>query len=397
MTRNNMNYRTTKSGDKISLLGYGCMRFSKSGSSIDIDKATEEVKYAIDNGVNYLDTAYTYPGNEAALGEVLERLGCRKEIKIATKLPQYLVKNESQIEKFFVEELSRLKTDYIDYYLMHMITDIAAWEKLKRFGIEDWIKAKKESGQIKNIGFSFHGNTENFLKVLEAYDWDFCQIQYNYLDEHSQAGRKGLERAFEKGIPVIIMEPLRGGRLVNLLPDAAKKLVEEHPSGRSSAEWAFRWLMQQEAVTCVLSGMNSLDMVKENVRIASEVQINEFSEDDYEFIEKIKSEISKTIKVPCTGCNYCMPCPRHVDIPGTFSCYNSMFSEGKFSGRSDYFKVTSFNKTRTDASQCVECGKCESHCPQGIKIRTELKAADKALRPWYMRFVATLMRIFKFW
>lgn len=392
-----MKYRNNRYGEKISLLGYGCMRFTKSGASIDIDKAVKEVKLALDGGVNYFDTAYTYPGNEVAVGEIFERLGCRKDINIATKLPQYLVKNEAQIDKFFNEELLRLKTDYIDYYLMHMITDVAAWEKLVRFGIKDWIKSKKESGQIRNIGFSFHGDTANFLKVLEAYDWDFCQVQYNYMDEHSQAGRAGLMRAYELGIPVIIMEPLRGGRLVNHLPDSAKELIKNHEPKRSAAEWAFRWLMQQEAVTCVLSGMNSLEMVSENVRIASEVEINEFTDFDNEMIEAIKAEINRTIKVPCTGCNYCVPCPKNVDIPGTFRCYNAMYSEGKLSGIRDYFQMTAFNKTRTDASQCIECGKCESHCPQAIKIRAELKNAYKKLRPWYVRVVAAVMRLIKFW
>ena len=392
-----MNYRKDRYGNDVSLLGFGCMRFTKNGTSIDIEKATEEVKLAIDNGVNYFDTAYTYPGNEVAVGEILERLGCRKDVYIATKLPQYLVKNEAQIDKFFNEELTRLRTDYIDYYLMHLITDIAAWEKLKRLGIEKWIEDKKKSGQIKNIGFSFHGNTESFIEVLDAYDWDFCQIQYNYMDEHTQAGRRGLEHAHSKGIPVIIMEPLRGGRLVNLLPDSAKKLIEEHETKRSAAEWAFRWLMQQEAVTCVLSGMNSKEMILENTRIASEVKVNEFSDSDNALIDGIKAEISKTIKVPCTGCNYCMPCPRHVDIPGTFGCYNSMYSESKWSGRQDYMKVALFNKTRRDTSQCIECGKCELHCPQSIKIREELKKAGKELVPWYMKIVYSMVRLFKFW
>ena len=373
------------------------MRFTKNGSSIDIDKATEEVKLAIDNGVNYFDTAYTYPGNEVAVGEIFERLKCRKDVYIATKLPQYLVKSTAQFDKFFDEELKRLKTDYIDYYLMHLITDIAAWEKLERLGIREWIEEKKKKGQIKNIGFSFHGNSENFIKVVDAYDWDFCQIQYNYMDEHSQAGRTGLMHAYNKGIPVIIMEPLRGGRLVNLLPDSAKKIIDEHTPKRSPAEWAFRWLMQQEAVTCVLSGMNSKEMILENARIASEVQINEFTESDDKLIEDVKAEIGKTIKVPCTGCNYCMPCPNNVDIPGTFSCYNSMFSESKMSGRTDYMKVTAFNKTRRDAAACIGCGKCEKHCPQAIKIREELKNADKALRPWYIKLATSAVRLFKFW
>lgn len=392
-----MNYRNDRNGEPISILGFGCMRFAKNGGSIDLDKATEQIKVAIDSGVNYFDTAYTYPGNEVALGEVIKRLDCRKQIKIATKLPQYLVKSKSQIDKFFDEELARLGTDYIDYYLMHMFTDVASFDKLKRFDIEEWIAKKKANGQIKNIGFSFHGDTDNFIKILDAYDWDFCQIQYNYMDEHSQAGRRGLMAAAKKGIPVIIMEPLRGGRLVNLLPEEAKDLIKNHEKKRSAAEWGLRWLWNQPEVTCVLSGMNSLDMVKENIRIASEVQVNEFTDSDNEMIEKIKSIINQKVKVPCTGCNYCMPCPMNVDIPGTFRCYNAMYTESKFGGIQEYFQTTAFNKTRTDAFMCIECGKCESHCPQGIKIREELKKARKELRPWYIRIVVSLARVFKFW
>ncbi|MDO4965758.1 MAG: aldo/keto reductase [Lachnospiraceae bacterium] len=392
-----MRYRNDKYGQPISILGFGCMRFIKNGGNIDLDLATEQVRVALEAGVNYFDTAYTYAGNEVALGEIIKRLDCRDKINIATKLPQYLIKNESQIDKYFDEELERLQTDHIDYYLMHMFTDVASWEKMKRFGIEKWIEEKKASGQIRNIGFSFHGNTDNFIKILDAYDWDFCQIQYNYMDETSQAGRRGLMAANEKGIPVIIMEPLRGGRLVNLLPDDAKKLIANHESKRSAAEWAFRWLWEQPEVTCVLSGMNSVEMVEENVRIASEVKDHEFTDADRQMIEDIKSIINEKIKVPCTGCNYCMPCPKGVDIPGTFRCYNAMYMENKYSGRFEYIQTTAFNKTRTDAFQCIECGKCEQHCPQSIEIRKELKNARKALRPWYIRIAVFMMRIFKFW
>ena len=184
-----MNYRTNKKGEQISVLGYGCMRFSKTGRSIDIDKAEKEIISAFNKGVNYYDTAYLYPGSEAALGEILKRNNCREKINIATKLPLFMVRKSENIDKFFDEQLRRLQTNYVDYYLMHMLTDIAEWDKLKRFGIEEWIAKKKESGQIKNIGFSYHGNTEMFIQILNAYDWDFCQIQYNYVDETSQAGR----------------------------------------------------------------------------------------------------------------------------------------------------------------------------------------------------------------
>ena len=226
-----MQYREDRQGDPISLLGFGCMRFTRKGNSIDLEKAERELMTAIKGGVNYLDTAYIYPGSEAAVGEILKRNHCRSQVKIATKLPQYYIKTRGAIDRYFDEQLKRLQTDYVDYYLMHMLTDVAAWEKLKELGIEEWIEKKKQEGKIGSIGFSFHGNTEMFLQILDAYDWDFCQIQYNYMDENTQAGREGLHAAAKKGLPVIIMEPLRGGKLVNLLPEKAKKLIAENRKG----------------------------------------------------------------------------------------------------------------------------------------------------------------------
>lgn len=393
-----MQYRNNRKGEPVSLLGYGCMRFTRKGGSIDIDKAEREVMTAIRAGVNYLDTAYLYPGNEAAVGEILARNNCRERVNIATKLPQYLIKTSSAIDRYFNEELKRLRTGYIDYYLMHMLTDVAAWEKLKRLGIEEWIAKKKESGEIRNIGFSFHGNTEKFLEILEAYDWDFCQIQYNYMDENTQAGRKGLQAAAAKGIPVIIMEPLRGGKLVDLLPESAKQLIAGNSKKRSAAEWALRWLWEQPEVTCVLSGMNSMEMVEENIRIASEVTPHEFTDEDRAMIEGIKQEINRTIKVNCTGCQYCMPCPKGVDIPGTFRCYNEMYTEGrKRSARFEYAQNTALQKEMKDAYQCIECGKCEQHCPQHLPIRQHLKEARKELQPFPYRVALKLLRLFKFW
>ena len=205
-----MQYRKDKSGRELSVLGFGCMRFTRKGNALDLEKAEKEIMAAFRAGVNYYDTAYIYPGSEALLGTVLKRNGIREKVNVATKLPQYLVASLAAAEKYFREELERLQTDYVDYYLMHMMTDPAQWERLKNAGILEWIEEKKKSGAIRNIGFSYHGNTENFLKILAAYDWDFCQIQYNYLDEHTQAGVTGLKAAAARGIPVIIMEPLRG-------------------------------------------------------------------------------------------------------------------------------------------------------------------------------------------
>ena len=391
-----MQYRTDKHGEKISLLGYGCMRFTKKGTKIDLKKAEREILTAYKAGVNYYDTAYIYPGSEDALGKILAKHHLRKKVNIATKLPQYLIHNRQGLDKFFSEELSRLRTDYVDYYLMHHLTDVAMWEKLKAVGILDWIREKKASGQIRNIGFSYHGNTDNFLKILNDHDWDFCQIQYNYMDDVSQAGVKGLKAAAAKGIPVVIMEPLRGGKLVNLLPPRAKRVIEKHGNGWSPAELAFRWLYNQPEVTCVLSGMNSVEMVKENCRVASEATAGHFTKHDQKLIEVVKREIRAKEKVGCTGCRYCMPCPKGVDIPGTFHCYNTMFIEGKMSGRFQYAQTVGLTEAPSFPSQCIGCGKCEMHCPQGIPIREKLKEADRALLPKPFKLGINIARKYMF-
>lgn len=393
-----MQYRNDKYGKPLSLLGYGCMRFTKKGNSIDVDKAEKEIMAAIRGGVNYLDTAYIYQGSEAALGEILRRNDCRAKVNLATKLPQYLIKSKGALDKYFQEQLNRLQTDYIDYYLMHMLTDVAAWEKLKKLGIEEWIEKKKQEGSIRNVGFSFHGNTDMFVEILDAYDWDFCQIQYNYMDEDTQAGRAGLLAAYEKGIPVIIMEPLRGGKLVDLLPDKAKKIIAGNSRGYTPAEWAFRWLWEQKEVTCVLSGMNSIEMVEENVRIASEVQTGEFTEEDFAMIEQVKQEINRNVKVGCTGCGYCMPCPKGIDIPAAFRCYNHMYTEGRGTGRHEYMQVACLQKEEGDLWSCIECGKCERHCPQHLSVPKELRTARKHLLPLPYRIGLKVVRKLRlFW
>lgn len=390
-----MQYRKDKKGNELSILGYGCMRFSRQGLGIDLDKAEAEVMTAIQGGVNYLDTAYIYPGSEAVVGEILRRNQCRDSIYLATKLPHYMIKSIEGVEKTFREQLTRLQTDYIDYYLMHMLTDTATWEKLKKLGIEEWIQEKLASGQIRNIGFSYHGNSEMFKQLADAYDWDFCQIQYNYMDETSQAGIEGLKYANAKGLPIIVMEPLRGGRLVDLLPGTAKELFRNDPEKRTPAKLAFKWLYDQPEVTCVLSGMSSLQMVEQNLQTASEAVPGCMTDSDKALLELVKEEIRKNVKVGCTGCGYCMPCPKGVDIPGTFRCYNAMYAEGKKSGRRDYLQCTAFRQNPSSASQCVECGKCESHCPQQIEIRKELKRAAGELETISYKFVKGAVRFLK--
>ncbi len=376
-----MLYRKDRKGNEISQLGFGCMRFTRKGNAIDFDKAEKEVMQAVHAGVNYFDTAYIYTGSEELMGKIFKKNGVREQIHIATKLPQYMLRSIDAVEKTFKEELKRLQTDYIDYYLMHMFTDIHEWENLKHIGIEDWIARHLADGSIRNIGFSYHGDPDMFLKILNAYDWDFCQIQYNYLDEHSQAGRRGLEAAHEKGIPVIIMEPLRGGKLVNMLPKEAHEAIAKSERGYTAAEWGLRWLWDQPGVTCVLSGMNSSEMVAENIRIASEMTVGQFTEADFQTIEEIKKAIRKKEKVGCTGCRYCMPCPKGVDIPGIFHYYNLSSIEKKSTTRMEFARNMGLRKDSCMASQCIKCGKCEKHCPQHIAIREKLQEADKVLRP----------------
>ena len=382
-----MQYRLDKYGNKLSALGFGCMRFQQKLGRIDIEKAEQQILLAFQGGVNYYDTAYIYPGSEAAIGEIFEKNGIRDQLYIATKLPHYLIKNMDVLEKLFQEQLRRLRTDHIDYYLMHMLTDTAAWQRLVDMGIENWIREKQASGAIRQVGFSYHGNSDTFCKLIDARDWDFCQIQYNYMDEHSQAGHRGLQYAHEKGIPVVIMEPLRGGKLVNNLPEEVKKLFAAYTPHHTPAQWAFRWLWDQEEVTVVLSGMNSDEMVQDNLATASDTKTGELTESDRQMLARVVKSLNAKMKVGCTGCGYCMPCPKNVDIPGTFAAYNRRFQEGKFWALKEYAMCTAARKTSTAASNCLGCGKCEKHCPQGIQIRKHLQDAKKELEgPAYKLF-----------
>ncbi len=390
-----MKYRKDRYGNDLSVLGFGCMRFPRKNGAIDVEETEKELLAAIDAGINYFDTAYIYPGSEAALGEILAKNQVRDKIYIATKLPHYLVKSREGMEKIFAEHLTRLKTDHIDYYLMHMLTDVATWEKLIKLGILEFLEEKKKSGAIRQVGFSYHGNTEKFCQLVDAYDWDFCQIQYNYMDEHSQAGRRGLQHAHEKGLPVIIMEPLRGGKLVNQLPPQAIELFESHETSYTPAQWSFRWLWDQKEVTCILSGMNSMEMLQDNVNTASTTEIGCLTEKDRELLNQVIGAINAKMKVGCTGCAYCMPCPKGVDIPGTFAAYNRRYSEGKFSGLKEHFMCTAARKDSTAAYNCIGCGKCESHCPQHISIRQELKNASKELEGPLYRTARKFVELFK--
>ncbi|MBQ8401124.1 MAG: aldo/keto reductase [Clostridia bacterium] len=392
-----MQYRSDKYGNPISILGFGCMRLPQTLGVIRMEEAERQILTAVEAGVNYFDTAYVYPGSESALGEILAKNGIRGKVHIATKLPHYLVRKPEDMERIFSEELKRLQTDHVDYYLIHMLSDIPSWNRVLDLGIAEWLAEKKQSGQIRQIGFSYHGNGDMFRQLVDAYDWDFCMIQYNYMDEHTQAGRRGLHYAHEKGLPVFIMEPLRGGKLVSRLPEMAKNIFRDYPIKHTPAGWAFRWLWNQPEVTCVLSGMNADAMVRENIETASTVQVGELGPAEEEMLRQVVDAIQSGMKVGCTGCGYCMPCPKNVDIPGTFTAYNRRYAEGKFWSSVDYMMCTVLRKDAASASNCVGCGKCESHCPQQIAIREELKHAQHELEgPLYrgLRGAIAKLKIF---
>ena len=384
-----MQYRVNpKNGERLSALGFGCMRFTRGGGGIDQDKANRELALALEKGVNYFDTAYIYPGSEACLGAFIKAYDCRDRLNIATKLPQYRVNRPGDFDRFFDEELARLGTDRVDYYLMHMLNDAASWERLKGLGAEEWIARKKAEGTIRNIGFSFHGGTLQFKALVDAFDWDFCQIQFNYMDERSQAGIDGLNHAHGKGLPVIIMEPLRGGRLADGLPQAARKAFEDVDPNRTPADWGLRWVWNHPQATVVLSGMNDVAQVEENCRIASESLPGSLSPDELSAYGRALAAIRKSMKVGCTGCGYCQPCPRGVNIPTCFAAYNASFSDGLVNGMREYMMCTTLRKVRSNAGLCVKCGKCEQHCPQHIPIRDKLDDVKKRLENPIYRIAA---------
>jgi len=389
-----MIYRTNpKNGEKISQLGLGCMRLPRKGRQIDQIKATELVSRAIELGVNYYDVAYIYPGSEKSLGSALETLGKRKAVNIATKLPPFMCKNRNNLEKIWSEQLRRLKTDYVDYYLLHMLGGLSDWERLCSFGTEGWLREKMLSGQIRNVGFSYHGGREEFKRLIDGFDWGFCMVQYNYYDENSQAGREGVQYASGKAVPVFIMEPLRGGMLVNELPKAAVQAFLHANSERSLAEWALLWLFDQPEPTMMLSGMSNLRMLEENAAIASSVGPGCLSKTEKDAYMQALIAINSAVRIPCTSCNYCMPCPYGVDIPTCFEAYNESYLHGYPAGVHKYFMtVGTLQKKQSYASLCKRCGKCGIKCPQKIEISNRLREVSRRLERWWFRPVSSLAR-----
>jgi predicted aldo/keto reductase-like oxidoreductase len=384
-----MKYREMGStGDQISILGYGCMRFPRDDKS-----AERQVISAIERGVNYFDTAYLYFGNEAVLGNILSK-GYRDKVMIATKLPPVQIGSMKDMEKILNLQLERLKTDHIDYYLMHNIMTFEAWDRLKQLGIEEFLMKSRDAGKIRRIGFSSHGGKEQFKRIVDDYPWDMCQIQYNYYDEFNQAGRGGLEYASSKRLGVVVMEPLRGGNLVNKLPKEAVEAFNRAEPTRSPAEWALRWIWNHPGVTSILSGMNEEAHIEENVRIASVANPDSLTDKELELIQTVKETIKKSMKVPCTGCEYCLPCPAGVNIPLCFSSYNDKFIYRDRRKENSYLvRVSGFDGGGLSyASLCKDCGACEKKCPQGLPIRAHLKEVSRDMEKFYFKAAAKMIQ-----
>ena len=351
-----------KTGDELSILGFGCMRLPQKRGRIDEKRATRQIRFAIDQGVNYLDTAVPYHmgASEPFLGRALTD-GYREKIKLATKLPPGSVKTREEMDRVLNGQLDRLKTDRIDYYLLHGLNG-ESWKKMKQLGARKFLDKAKSHGRICYAGFSFHGDIDAFKDIVDAYDWEFCQIQYNYLDENNQAGTEGLKYAASKGLGVIIMEPLRGGNLAGKVPPAVQAIWDNAEIKRSPAEWGLRWIWNHPEATVILSGMNREDHIEENLRIAGEAYPESLSDKELQLLSRVVDTYQGLMKAGCTGCRYCMPCPSGVDIPTCFEYYNSSHVFGdKLTAKAMYLIRLGGvgGATASHASLCQDCGECE--------------------------------------
>jgi len=381
-----MLYRTMgKTGVKVSILGFGCMRFpiiNGDPARIDEKKATEMIRYAIDHGVNYVDTAYPYHSNSRYEGGESEpfmaralRNGYKEKVYIATKMPCWLIKKKEDMDRYLNKQLNRLETDYIDFYLLHGLNK-STWEAMKKLDVLGFLDKAIASGKIKYAGFSFHDEILLFKEIVDSYVWSFCQIQYNYLDENFQAGKEGLLYAAKKNLGIIVMEPLRGGKIVNLIPEEALEIIKKASIKKSIVEIALKWIWRHPEVSTVLSGMSEKQHVIDNIRYAEEEERTHLSDFDMKLVEEVKNIFRDKIKVPCTSCEYCMPCSAGVNIPKIFSYYNNFFlfdSDLHRKNEKSMYNVQLADEEK--ASRCIDCGKCEENCPQNLPIRKELEKA----------------------
>lgn len=382
-----MQYRyVPSSGDKISILGYGGMRFPQKNGKIDEAKAISQLRYSIDRGLNYIDTAYFYHGgqSEPLIGKALKE-GYRERVFVATKLPPWSLKTKSDMQIIFDDQIKKLMVDYIDYYLLHAV-NAESWEKFLSLDAVGFLIGLKQRGLIRNIGFSFHGDKELFKKVIDFYKWDFCQIQYNILDEYNQAGKEGLEYAAKKGVAVFVMEPLRGGSLVNNIPMDIASLYTSFREPRPPVEWALKWIWNHPEVTMLLSGMTEDKHIEDNLTYAKDSFPNMLDEDELSLINSVKEKYKSKMKIPCTGCQYCMPCPFGVDIPRCFDLYNSIFLLNQKRMKGFYWmQLAGAIGKPSHASLCTDCGKCIKLCPQSIQIPKELKEVKKYMETPLMK------------
>ncbi|GLC32144.1 aldo/keto reductase [Clostridium omnivorum] len=359
---------------EISALGFGCMRFPTIDGDegrIDEDKAISMLRYAIDNGVNYIDTAYPYHKgtSEITVGKALKD-GYRDKVMLATKCPVWLIKTQDDFDTYLNEQLEKLQTDHIDMYLLHALSK-ERFNTLKNLQFDKFLDKAISDGRIKYAGFSFHDELDVFKEIVDSYSWSFCQIQYNFMDTNYQAGSQGLKYAASKDLAVVIMEPLKGGKLAKTPPKEVQEVWNSNDIKRSPAEWALKWIWNHPEVTTILSGMSTMDQVVENINIADTAIANSLTSHELELVDIAKAKYNKLIKVDCTACQYCMPCPFNVNIPGNFSLYNSAHMYNDAKNLSKLYKENTPENNR--AGSCKECGACEAKCPQKLPIRKHLK------------------------
>ena len=375
-----MHYRKFGNLDfQASILGFGCMRLpviDGDSSKINELEAISLIRHAIDNGVNYVDTAYPYHQGQSELlvGKALQN-GYREKVKLATKLPVSRCESYEDFDSFLNEQLEKLATDHIDFYLLHGLSR-NTWEKAKKLGFEHFLEKTLADGRIHYAGFSFHDEFPVFKEIVDAYPWTFCQIQYNYMDTELQAGTQGLNYAAEKGLAVIVMEPIKGGKLAQKPPQSILELWDQAKVKHTPAEWALRWVWNHPEVSLLLSGMGTREQVEENLRLADLAEPNTLSSQELSLIESIKKQYQSLTRVDCTDCGYCQPCPSGVNIPRNFSLYNDAHIYDDFA--SSRFAYNTFLTPEAKASACIECGACEEACPQQISIREHLKEVQRA-------------------
>jgi predicted aldo/keto reductase-like oxidoreductase len=384
-----MRYRKLGQTDlKVSVLGFGCMRLplqSKSTNPADIfapnqpideEEALKMIHYALEAGINYFDTAYPYHSgqSERLVGRALE--GKRQDVLLATKLPLWLLNSEADAERIFEEQLQKLKTSYLDVYLLHGLNR-AMWDKTKQLNLLSFVDRLLADGKVRYAGFSFHDDLEIFKEIVDGYDWSLCQIQYNYYDENYQAGKEGLEYAAAKGLGVVIMEPLRGGKLAARVPEAIQRLWDQAEAKRSPAEWALRWVWNHPQVSTVLSGMSSMSQVEENVALAAAPVWVPLTDGELKLISRVTEIYKRRMKVDCTGCAYCMPCPEGVNIPFNLALYNDSFVFDELETPKMAYNV--FLSPEQKASNCAECGECEEKCPQQLNVKEIMKEVHQRL------------------